>query len=130
MKNGICVIFFCLTTTFLIAQPSIEIKQGPKLKAPQGLVISKLIGQDETGFYIRRGDKPWECYIDKFDKKTLKTKRTTQVKLLQPLELFNEAANEITLELVNGEIIFVYDLFDKEGSKKVVYFQKIDYDAL
>jgi len=118
--------FVLFVNNLVLAQPVVEMVQGPRLKAPTGLVVTKIIGQDESSFYVRRGDKPWDCFIDKFDKKSLKLKRSIKVKLLQPLEFFYELQNETVFEVSNGGIMMVFDLWDKEGPKKVLYVQKID----
>ncbi len=126
MKKIVFTTLVFLTANVLTAQPVVEMKQGTDLKAPLGSNITEMVGQDEESFYVRRGEKQWACFIDKFDKKTLMAKKSTELKLLMPDEMFYENVNEIDYELVKGQVIVVFDVFNKEKRKKVLYSVKID----
>lgn len=126
MKKALSILAFSLFTIQMSPQ-TVSIKEGSPLKPKIASNITNAIGQDLTSFYMLRMDpeKRTNYWVEKFNKQTLNLEYSTPLNLLEDKEYLGPGI-EITPALLDGEVVVLYDLWNKDQKKGTVYCKSIN----
>ena len=112
------MLFYCVSD---FAQ--VQMTNGPELDNNRDIRMNRMLGGDDNSFYsykIRSKGKGTSFYIEKYDKKTLKSEFSKEV------NLEDEKNTKIEdVEYSSGNVYIFRKVFDEAGGKATLFFQTV-----
>lgn len=134
MKKWSSLLLLVMLTTVAIAQKQLNkpnIVWGEEYKRPNSSEVEKIIGADNSGFYVWRHKSGLlvtpEIIIEHYDKNQNLDKSNS---LNIPLSSTNNDFNVIDIFPFAGQIVTLTSLYDRGGDKNTLFAQTIDKSTL